>query len=130
MYCSRCGTKNDDDARFCEKCGADLTAMPKPSVPAAPPAAPAAPAAPPPGAAYPPPGAGYPPPPYAYPPAQRRAWWYPIGVWVILSGFFLFVDLVMNHTVTWSVWPVGILGIFMVGFPLLHLLEERSTRPR
>lgn len=23
-YCSKCGKKNDDDARFCNKCGADL----------------------------------------------------------------------------------------------------------
>jgi hypothetical protein len=24
VYCTRCGTKNDDDAAFCKKCGADL----------------------------------------------------------------------------------------------------------
>lgn len=24
VYCSRCGTRNDDDAKFCKKCGATL----------------------------------------------------------------------------------------------------------
>jgi len=24
-YCSKCGTKNDDDAEFCKKCGASLS---------------------------------------------------------------------------------------------------------
>ena len=24
VYCSKCGTKNDDDARFCKSCGATL----------------------------------------------------------------------------------------------------------
>jgi hypothetical protein len=122
MYCSRCGARNDDDAKFCEKCGADLSAMPRPNMPAVSPAS--APLGP---VVAPPP----PIPPYAYPPARHRAWWYPIGVWVILSAFFLFLDLAAPpHTVTWSIWPIGILGIFMVGFPLLHLIEARSFRPR
>ncbi len=117
MFCSRCGARNDDDAKFCEKCGADLGVMPKPTVPGAAPAAPASP---------PPP----PTPPLVYPPSRPHLWWYPIGVWVILSGFFAFIDLATAHTVTWSVWPIGILGIFMVGFPLLHVVEERAGRPR
>lgn len=25
MYCGRCGTQNDDNARFCSECGADLS---------------------------------------------------------------------------------------------------------
>lgn len=25
MYCKKCGTKNDEDARFCFKCGTELT---------------------------------------------------------------------------------------------------------
>lgn len=115
MFCSRCGAKNDDDAKYCEKCGADLGAMPRPTVagvPASPPV-------------YPPPPA-----PVMYPPSRRHAWWYPIGVWVILSAFFAFLDLVTTHTITWSIWPIGILGIFMVGFPLLNLVEERSGGPR
>ena len=94
--------------------------MPRPSVPGGTPSAPAP--APPP---LPPVPA-----PYAYRPARRRAWWYPIGVWVIFSAFFLFIDLAATRTVTWSVWPIGILGIFMVGFPVLRLLEEWSARPR
>ena len=115
MYCSRCGRRNDDDAKYCEKCGADLGVMPKPAAGAAPPPSP------------PPPLV----PPMVYPPSHRHAWWYPIGVWVILSGFFAFIDLTTAHAITWSVWPVGILGIFMVGIPLLNLLEERTTgRPR
>ena len=63
-----------------------------------------------------------------YQPGQHHVWWYPIGVWVILSGFFAFLDLVGTGTLTWSVYPIGILGIFMVGFPVLHLVEERATR--
>ena len=115
MYCSRCGAKNEDGARFCDQCGADLSAMPRAA------AAPAG--APPPG---PPPTV----PPLYYPPARTRAWWYPIGVWVILAAFFVFIDVATTGRITWSVWPVGILGIFMLGFPLLHRLEEWSSRPR
>lgn len=69
------------------------------------------------------------PPPVVFPPAQRRAWWYPIGVWVILSGFFLFVDAVPDGEVQWAYWPIGIIGIFLVGFPLLNRLE-RAQGPR
>ena len=113
MFCSRCGARNDDDAKYCEKCGADLGVMPRPNVPG--------------GAAT---GVGPPPPvapPMVYPPSHRHAWWYPIGVWVILSAFFMFIDLSTTHSITWSVWPVGILGIFMLGIPLLNRLEERSA---
>lgn len=119
MYCSRCGSRNDDDARFCEKCGTDMSGMPRPTVSGTAPAAPVAPPTP-----------AAPAPPYVYPPARPRAWWYPIGVWVILSAFFAFIDLAGTRTISWSIWPIGILGVFMVGFPLLHLLEERSSRPR
>lgn len=114
MYCSTCGAKNEDGARFCDHCGADLGAMPRPS---------GTPSAAPP---IPPPTI----PPLYYPPDRPRAWWYPIGVWVILAAFFLFIDLSTDGQVTWSVWPVGILGIFMLGFPLLHRLEEWSSPPR
>lgn len=120
MFCSRCGTRNDDDAKYCEKCGADLGAMPKPSVPGAASAA-TAPSPSSPAPVYMPP---------VYQPSQRHAWWYPIGVWVILSGFFAFLDIAATHTVSWSVWPIGILGIFMVGFPLLQLVEGRATQRR
>ena len=119
MYCSRCGARNDEDARYCEKCGADLGAMPKPSLAGGGPATPPAPPTP-----------VAPGPPVIYPPSRPRAWWYPIGVWVILSAFFAFIDFAGTHTISWSVWPIGILGIFMVGFPLLHAVEERSSRPR
>ncbi len=113
MYCSRCGTKNEDVARFCDHCGADLGAMPKPTPTTA------APSVPPPTV-----------PPMYYPPTRGRVWWYPMGVWVILAAFFVFMDLSTTSRITWSVWPVGILGIFLLGFPLLHRLEEWSTRPR
>ncbi len=29
-YCSKCGTKNEDDAEFCKKCGTSLKGMAKP----------------------------------------------------------------------------------------------------
>jgi len=115
MYCSSCGSKNDDDAKFCDHCGADLSLMPR-----APGTAPAQAPRP----------APNPPAPMYYPPARTRAWWYPIGVWVILAAFFVFIDVATTGRITWSVWPVGILGIFMLGFPLLHRLEEWSSRPR
>ena len=28
-YCTRCGTKNEDDSEFCKKCGASLTVIKK-----------------------------------------------------------------------------------------------------
>ncbi len=128
MYCSRCGARNDDDARFCEKCGTDMSGMPRPTVSGTVPAAPMAPPTPfMPGT---PPTPVGPVGPTVYPPARPRAWWYPIGVWVILSAFFAFLDLAATRTISWSIWPIGILGVFMVGFPLLHLAEERSSRPR
>ncbi len=37
-----------------------------------------------------------------------KVWWYPIGVWAILSAFFLFIDAAASGAITWSVWPVGI----------------------
>jgi len=27
VYCSKCGSKNEDDAEFCKKCGASLTGL-------------------------------------------------------------------------------------------------------
>jgi uncharacterized membrane protein YvbJ len=33
MYCSRCGTQNDDASRFCRSCGLDLAATPLKGVP-------------------------------------------------------------------------------------------------
>ncbi len=113
MFCSRCGARNDDDAKYCEKCGADLSAMPRPSASVGPPAAT--------------PPAGPPPRPAVYPPSQHHAWWYPIGVWVVLAAFFAFIDVMTTQRITWSVWPIGILGIFMVGIPVLNLIEERTT---
>jgi hypothetical protein len=51
-------------------------------------------------------------------------------VWVILSAFFLFLDVATDRGIDWSYWPIGILAIFMVGFPLLNLLEAWTTRLR
>lgn len=65
-----------------------------------------------------------------YNPAQRHAWWFPIGVWAILSVFFLFADVMVTHGISWSVWPVGVIGIFLVGFPLLRRLEAWSLARR
>lgn len=119
MFCSRCGARNDADAKYCEKCGADLSVMPRLPVPIGPPGPGTAPTVP------------QVAPPMMYGPSQHHAWWYPIGVWVILAAFFVFLDASLTHAITWSVWPIGILGIFMVGIPLLNLLEERSSgRPR
>ena len=38
MYCSRCGTKNADEAKFCQNCGAPLTSTVSPATPVTPPA--------------------------------------------------------------------------------------------
>jgi len=27
VYCAKCGTKNEEDAEFCKKCGASLTGI-------------------------------------------------------------------------------------------------------
>jgi TM2 domain-containing membrane protein YozV len=34
MFCSSCGSANDDSARFCHKCGASIGGAPPPSPPA------------------------------------------------------------------------------------------------
>ena len=114
MYCSRCGNRNADDATYCDRCGADLRTMPTP---------PGAPGTPPPTT---PPGPASSPAPVVYAADHRHVWWFPIGVWAILSAFFLFLDLMTSAAVTWSVWPVGVIGIFLVGIPLLRRLEEWS----
>ncbi|MGQ0796769.1 MAG: zinc-ribbon domain-containing protein [Methanobacteriota archaeon] len=113
MYCSHCGASNEADARFCERCGADLPATSRPPASPTATAGPASPSA-----------------PVVYRPARPRAWWYPIGVWMLLGAFFLFVDLVSGGGVDWAYWPVGVIGIFLVGFPLLNLLEARMSRKR
>lgn len=36
MYCGRCGTNNEDSARFCSECGADLSPVNRAAVPVQP----------------------------------------------------------------------------------------------
>ena len=36
MYCGRCGTQNEDNARFCSECGADLSPVNPAAVPVQP----------------------------------------------------------------------------------------------
>ena len=43
MFCSKCGEKNPDEARFCGKCGASLSAAAPAPAPQAPPGSGAAP---------------------------------------------------------------------------------------
>jgi hypothetical protein len=49
----------------------------------------------------------------------KKKWWYGIGVMGILCIFFLGMDLVQNQRITWSIWPVGAILFFGVGFSLL-----------
>ncbi len=116
MICPRCGETNEPDARYCDRCGVDLTGPTEGSSRASHPreATPSS----------------TPQPLVVYSPARPRAWWYPIGVWVILSAFFVFLDLMTSGGIEWAYWPIGIIGIFMVGFPLLHLLEARLSDRR
>ena len=119
MFCPACREANDADARFCDRCGSDLTAKPAsgpPSVQDSPPKGP--------------PALPAPHPPLVYAPVRPRAWWYPIGVWGLLSAFFLFLDAAPGDGIGWASWPIGVLGIFMVGFPLLGLLETWSAGRR
>jgi hypothetical protein len=51
-------------------------------------------------------------------------------VWVVLSAFFLFLDLVPGDGLAWAHGPIGVLGIFLVGFPLLQLLEAVAAGER
>lgn len=118
MFCPSCGEATDPDARFCDRCGVDLSkargpASNDPGSDPSPPARTAVRSA-----------------PLVFAPLRPRAWWYPIGVWVILSAFFLFLDVATDRGIDWSYWPIGILAIFMVGFPLLNLLEAWTTRLR
>jgi hypothetical protein len=114
IRCPSCAVESEPDARYCDGCGAELGVQ-APAGPGEPrPARPEA------------------TPLVVYAPVRPRAWWYPIGVWVVLSAFFLFVDLVPGDGLGWAHGPIGVLGIFLVGFPLLHLLEAfvAGERPR
>jgi zinc-ribbon domain len=124
MDCKRCGASNEDGATFCDRCGARLAdgpaaasaGDPMSNVVASPPASSGS--------------AQRSMERVVYNPAQRHAWWFPIGVWAILSVFFLFADVMVTHGISWSVWPVGVIGIFLVGFPLLRRLEAWSLARR
>ncbi len=119
MDCNRCGARNDDDAAYCDRCGAALRPAGAAPTREGSPAGPvllSSPVGPMPRSVE----------PVVYAPARRHAWWFPIGVWAILSAFFLFADLMVTHAISWSIWPVGVTGIFLVGFPLLGRLEQWS----
>jgi hypothetical protein len=121
MVCVRCGNAVDGEAKYCDRCGARIVSQPSTE-----------------GS---PPEAGSPtnevaaaevalssaaPRSFVYAPARRHAWWFPIGVWAIISAFFASVDVATTHMVSWSVWPIGVIGIFLVGVPILHRLERWS----
>lgn len=121
MFCPACGEAIDADARFCDRCRTDLARGANGTASKGPPA----------NAGSPAPSSNAPKAPLlVFAPVRPRAWWYPIGVWVLLSAFFLFVDLATGGGVEWSYWPIGLLGIFMLGFPLLNLLEAWTARAR
>jgi len=50
----------------------------------------------------------------------RKKWWFGIGVMLLISVFFLGMDLLMNGRITWSIWPVAAILFFGVGFTLLN----------
>lgn len=111
MDCASCGAEGQEGARYCDRCGADLALTPKPGAVPMTPSAVAAPA----------------PPHFLYAPLRPPAWWYPLALWAVLAAVFLALDALGSGRITWSVWPVGLLGIFLVGFPLLHRLEAWSA---
>jgi hypothetical protein len=65
-YCTKCGTKNEDDALFCKKCGGSIAGPAETPEPKHPPTA----------AGMPPPAAPYPPtpPPAHRPPPKSKDW--------------------------------------------------------
>lgn len=116
MFCPTCGERNEGGAKYCDACGTILPDLPSSTSSSAEP------------------GREGPAPPRAreplvvFPPARPRAWWYPIGVWLLLSLFFVVVDLIPGDGIGWAYWPIGLSGIFLVGFPLLHLLEAWTAK--
>lgn len=102
MNCPSCGTEYAPGDRFCLKCGAAVPPpAPTPMAPGAPHAA-----------------------------GREPSWWYPIGVWAVLTAFFLFIDLTTTGRISWAQWPIGIIGIFLVGFSLLGLADRRYRQTR
>ncbi len=125
MYCPRCGTKNEEDALFCKKCGNDLNAPSSGPVPPVPPPQP--------------PGR----------PGKRdddcerdcqgsegeQRWFWGviviiIGLWVVVEfGLKNIVDLpreVENFEWCWAIWIVIGIAILMAGVRVLT--RSRSGR--
>ncbi|MFA4825269.1 MAG: hypothetical protein WC593_08945 [Methanoregula sp.] len=51
---------------------------------------------------------------------SEKKWWYGIAVMVMICVFFVGMDVYSNGRITWSVWPVGAVLFFGVGFSLLN----------
>jgi drug/metabolite transporter (DMT)-like permease len=49
-----------------------------------------------------------------------KKWWYQIAVFIMIGVFFVGIDVYQNGRITWSVWPVGAVLFFGVGFSLLN----------
>ena len=53
-------------------------------------------------------------------PKGEKKWWYQIAVMIMIGIFFVGIDVYQNGRITWSVWPVGAVLFFGVGFSLLN----------
>jgi hypothetical protein len=49
-----------------------------------------------------------------------KKWWYNIAMMVMLCAFFVGIDVYQNGRITWSVWPMGAILFFGIGFSLLN----------
>ncbi len=119
LICPSCATSNRDEALFCKYCGADVSKVSKPEAPSPLPAA-----------APPVPPAAPPPPPHITPrPVRPRAWWHPLGVFVILSAFFLVLDASATGRLTWSLVVVLSIAFIVGGIAVAVSLRRAGRTP-
>lgn len=54
---------------------------------------------------------------------SRRKLWGSLGNWLGTSVILVGIDLITTHRITWSIWPVGMWGLFEIA----HFIERLMT---
>lgn len=115
MFCPKCGTQNDDQARFCKSCGASL----QPNVAAVPPGQPAA---------QPPPSSQTAaPPPYSQPAAAVAAFPY-AGFWKRFAAYLIDYIIITAVSAILVTVTFGVAGVVLIFLGWLYYAFMESSK--